>query len=256
MATTHKRKSRKKAAARTAGKKSSRRASRTARPKRSVASSRKSKARKPAKTSKVRKIKTVAKKKAGVRPKAVARKKATARRKAAKKKASSRVKAVSRKKSTTSRKGAGTAARTAASRKKAGKARTTRTKETSVAKRRGKNFESIRKMLFERREQVLRNLGRLTGAASQASSRPVGDRVDDAVTDLEVDSTYAIAEQEAQELRLIDTALEHIENGTYGVCEECGNAIEKPRLKALPYAVLCLKCKQAEEMQRAAGGAY
>ena len=125
-----------------------------------------------------------------------------------------------------------------------------------MAKRRRSNFESIKEMLFERREQLLTNLGRLTGSASRASSRPVGDRVDDAVTDLEVDSSYAIAEQEAQELRLIDTALDHIENGTYGICEECGNPIEKPRLKALPYAVLCLKCKQAEELQGTIGGAY
>ncbi|MHC4714223.1 MAG: TraR/DksA family transcriptional regulator [Planctomycetota bacterium] len=125
-----------------------------------------------------------------------------------------------------------------------------------MAKRRKRSFESVKRTLFERRQQLLSNLGRLTGSASEASSRPVGDRVDDAVTDLEVDSSYAIAEQEVQELRLIDTALENIEDGTYGICEDCGKAIEKPRLKALPYAVLCLKCKEAEEMESAAGGGY
>ena len=109
-------------------------------------------------------------------------------------------------------------------------------------------MNSIREALLKRREYLMHNLGRLTAAAA-GDEKPVGDRVDDASLDLEVDSTYSIAEHEAQELRLIDVALEKIAGGTYGICEECGERIEKPRLKALPYAVLCLKCKQAEEVE-------
>ncbi len=45
----------------------------------------------------------------------------------------------------------------------------------------------------------------------------------------------------------IDRALERIEEGTYGLCERCGRPIEKARIKALPYATLCIKDKQAEE---------
>ena len=45
----------------------------------------------------------------------------------------------------------------------------------------------------------------------------------------------------------IDRALERIDEGTYGVCERCGKPIEKARIKALPYATLCIKDKQAEE---------
>src|SRR6266487_5193647 len=44
----------------------------------------------------------------------------------------------------------------------------------------------------------------------------------------------------------IDKALARIEEGTYGLCSRCGKPIEKLRLKALPYANLCLKDKQAE----------
>jgi len=110
-------------------------------------------------------------------------------------------------------------------------------------------MNSIREALLKRREYLMHNLGRLTAAAA-GDEKPVGDRVDDASLDLEADSTYSIAEHEAQELRLIDVALEKIAGGTYGICEECGERIEKPRLKALPYAVLCLKCKQAEEVER------
>jgi len=141
-----------------------------------------------------------------------------------------------------------------AARSKATKGKTR--EKTRVAKRSRNNFENIKATLLERRQQILSSLGKLTGVASDSGSKPVGDRVDDAVMDLALDSSYAIAEREVEELRSIDTALENIEDGSYGICEECGERIEKPRLKALPYAVLCLKCKQAEEMEQALSGGY
>jgi DnaK suppressor protein len=48
----------------------------------------------------------------------------------------------------------------------------------------------------------------------------------------------------------IDRALARMEDGMYGVCERCGRPIEKARLKALPYANLCIKDKTAEERAR------
>jgi RNA polymerase-binding transcription factor len=48
----------------------------------------------------------------------------------------------------------------------------------------------------------------------------------------------------------IDKALAKIEEDTYGLCDRCGKPIEKLRLKALPYANLCIKDKQAEERVR------
>lgn len=44
----------------------------------------------------------------------------------------------------------------------------------------------------------------------------------------------------------IEHALTRIDQGTYGTCERCGNPIEKARLRALPYANLCIKDAQAE----------
>src|SRR5438552_19060463 len=48
----------------------------------------------------------------------------------------------------------------------------------------------------------------------------------------------------------IDKALAKIEDDTYGLCDRCGKPIEKLRLKALPYANLCIKDKQADEPVR------
>lgn len=152
-------------------------------------------------------------------------------------------------KSTTTKK----AARTTSKKTAVGKAAPTR-KGTSLAKKTKSSHDKIKETLFKRREQLLVNLNKLTASYGNVGGRPVGDRVDDAVTDIEVEASYAIAEQEVEELKLIDAALEHIEDGTYGKCEECDQPIGKPRLRALPYAVLCLKCKEVEERERASGG--
>ena len=130
--------------------------------------------------------------------------------------------------------------------------RTTRgtSKETPVKKAKRVDLRKIKKELLERRALLLGNLTRHTATGSDAGEKPVGDRADDASFDLELDSSYTLAEHEAQEVRLIDIALEKIANGTYGSCEECGGPIEAPRLEALPYAVLCLQCKQNEELNQ------
>jgi DnaK suppressor protein len=48
----------------------------------------------------------------------------------------------------------------------------------------------------------------------------------------------------------IDKALVRLDDGTFGTCTQCGNPIEKARIKALPYASLCMKDKTAEERAR------
>jgi DnaK suppressor protein len=51
-------------------------------------------------------------------------------------------------------------------------------------------------------------------------------------------------------LRKIDGALKRMDEGTYGLCLRCGRPIEKARLKALPYAELCIKDAQAAQSRR------
>lgn len=45
-------------------------------------------------------------------------------------------------------------------------------------------------------------------------------------------------------LRDVERALAKIDGGTYGTCERCGNPIGSERLEALPWALLCIDCKQ------------
>jgi DnaK suppressor protein len=58
----------------------------------------------------------------------------------------------------------------------------------------------------------------------------------------EQEFTLSLMENEEETLDLIELALERIEEGSYGQCDECGSKIPKARLNALPYAPLCVKC--------------
>ena len=62
--------------------------------------------------------------------------------------------------------------------------------------------------------------------------------------------TLSLLGSEKDALEQIDEALERIEDGSFGQCEECGVKIPEPRLEALPYAALCIQCaSRREEVQ-------
>jgi RNA polymerase-binding protein DksA len=73
------------------------------------------------------------------------------------------------------------------------------------------------------------------------------DQADVGSTTLERDHEMSLANNARDMLDQIERALARIENGTYGVCESCGNAIGKGRLQAFPRATLCVSCKEREE---------
>jgi len=63
----------------------------------------------------------------------------------------------------------------------------------------------------------------------------------------EKDLAYGRMESHTQELKEIQEAFERIDDGTFGLCEKCERLIPKERLKAIPFARLCVKCQAREE---------
>jgi RNA polymerase-binding protein DksA len=73
--------------------------------------------------------------------------------------------------------------------------------------------------------------------------------------DVDADTLIAKAERDAKELSETAAALEKVDDGRYGVCETCGEAIGYARLLAYPSARRCLSCqKSAETRAGSAGG--
>jgi RNA polymerase-binding transcription factor DksA len=60
---------------------------------------------------------------------------------------------------------------------------------------------------------------------------------------VERERDLALSAQAMAAVEEIDRALEKLDDGTYGICERCGQAIPKERLKAIPWAALCVQCK-------------
>jgi len=118
----------------------------------------------------------------------------------------------------------------------------------------------------EYKEILIALRARLQGDVSQLADEALKRNRQDASGDLstmpihmadigsdnfEQDFTLTLLESEEQTLAKIETALARIAEGTYGTCETCGEAIPKPRLQAIPYALRCVSCAQKEEGDRA-----
>jgi RNA polymerase-binding protein DksA len=73
------------------------------------------------------------------------------------------------------------------------------------------------------------------------------DLADIASDDIDRKMIEAIGSQELKRLKLIDSAITRIKQDKYGHCIKCGKRIPQDRLKAIPYALMCIECKSEEE---------
>jgi DnaK suppressor protein len=71
---------------------------------------------------------------------------------------------------------------------------------------------------------------------------------------LESDRNFVlrIRDRERKLIAKIEQALERVEKGTFGICDECGDDISEGRLKARPVTTLCIKCKEEQEQREKA----
>jgi DnaK suppressor protein len=112
--------------------------------------------------------------------------------------------------------------------------------------------ESIRNALTERLSDLRAEYDQTISEIAEAQR----DRLTDSAGDDQADTGTKTFERE-QELSLannlreridqVERALDRLEDGQYGWCERCGNAIPVERLAAFPSATLCVSCKQLEE---------
>jgi RNA polymerase-binding protein DksA len=115
-------------------------------------------------------------------------------------------------------------------------------------------LEKIKEDLLKQKEQLEKELSefRQTKNSNSSASFPqYGDEADENAqevsqytTDLE---TKKILEST---LKDVDSALDQIKKGTYGVCKYCGKEIEEKRLEIRPFSSSCVRCKNALQNQK------
>ncbi len=207
---------------------------------------------------KVAKKKAVKKKAAG---KKKAAKKAPAKKKAAKKKAASK-KAPSKKKAAGKKKAAKKAPAKKAGKKKAARKRTRSRSEVlsgplhglePYKPRRGEEYmsadqlEHFRQILSAWKRELMEEVDR-TVHHMQDEAANFPDPSDRATQESEFGLELRTRDRERKLLRKIDAALNRIDEGTYGYCEETGEEIGLKRLEARPVATLCLEAQERREL--------
>lgn len=97
---------------------------------------------------------------------------------------------------------------------------------------------------MRRRETLLEDLRRLTGyEAQRAHEARLGDLMDRAYTNALLEDSSTLAEAGARELAEIEEALRMMDEGNYGRCQNCDQPIPVARLRAIPTATYCVKCR-------------
>lgn len=131
------------------------------------------------------------------------------------------------------------------------KVRTTKIK-TPFAKTVLRKFKDL---LLQQKEKLLTTVSQIEKKSLSSSSKEVSGGLSTLPIHLgdlgsdqnEQDFAIGVMEGERGEIAEINDALRRIADKTYGICELCLKRIPAPRLNAVPYASLCIKCKEEEE---------
>ena len=110
-------------------------------------------------------------------------------------------------------------------------------------------LESERKRLAEELEQLRANV---RPADERREGSPFGKREEEAAETLELEKRLTLEKRIRDQLAEVEHTLRKFEEGTYGLCDSCGQPIDPARLEALPQANLCLSCK-ARQAKNAKG---
>jgi DnaK suppressor protein len=112
--------------------------------------------------------------------------------------------------------------------------------------------DALRKILLERRQAVMKEIeGQIGERISDETHRRIDsapDLGDQALLDSERGRDISIMEMRNRVRQQIDEALARLEEGTYGLCSDCGVEISEKRLLAVPFARRCVACQEKEEM--------
>ncbi len=108
-------------------------------------------------------------------------------------------------------------------------------------------FNLLRSRLESERKRLIEELEQLKASIRPAEERregsPFGKREEEATESFELEKRITLEKRIRDQLAEVEHALHKFEDGTYGLCDSCGQPIDPARLEALPQASLCLRCK-------------
>jgi DnaK suppressor protein len=116
-----------------------------------------------------------------------------------------------------------------------------------------KDLEYFKKLLTQRLQTLLAEASdTVSGMTGEKATFP--DPTDRATMEADRNFMLRIRDRERKLIKKIREALDRIDNGTYGICDSCGEDISIKRLKARPVTTQCIQCKTREEAKEDALG--
>src|SRR5512147_1308133 len=110
-----------------------------------------------------------------------------------------------------------------------------------------KDLKRFRDLLIAKRNGILRNAQRTLSEDMTLDANDLPDEMDLASSEYLQSFTFRLRGREKAFLDKIQKALEKIDNGTFGTCDDCGEKISIKRLEARPETTLCIRCKEDQE---------
>ncbi len=118
-----------------------------------------------------------------------------------------------------------------------------------------KELEYFRQLILKIKDKVLEEIKHISEDTLKKSQKDAAGDIsgytyhmaDVASDTYDREFSLGLASNEREALYELDDAIKKIDEGTFGICEECKSLITKTRLKAVPYARLCLKCQEKKE---------
>lgn len=111
--------------------------------------------------------------------------------------------------------------------------------------------ERFRKRLLQVREEIIGQMRQRDVSAQEIGQNGIKDIGDESVTISDRHLLMSLSENERVKLIEVDEALDRIENGSFGICEECEEPIALKRLEVIPNARYCIRCK--EDLEKGPG---
>ena len=110
---------------------------------------------------------------------------------------------------------------------------------------------ALRKVLITKRQEILREAKEEISKYIKGETRQLVDTaLDDgdlSFVDLSEDISLKQLSTHRETLQKTDEAIRKLNEGTYGICEDCGDEISEERLKVMPFAIYCIDCQERKE---------
>jgi RNA polymerase-binding protein DksA len=117
------------------------------------------------------------------------------------------------------------------------------------------DLAAFKKLILKKKEDIIEHIREISEETVKKSQKDASGDIssytyhmaDVATDNYDREFSMGRVSEDREFLFELDDALKRIEDGSFGICEDCGALVSKTRLKAVPSALLCIKCQEKKD---------